>query len=142
MDKATVSKAITGAIAAMAAFALIDWANVQTALERMPKLIQALSTGFPLGFGTWLLTLGMAMGLWGLCYLHPGVCKWRPHSCADAAAVVGGLVLGVIQQSLWGSGASVEMGRAMLLSFFAGLLAMWLSRLVWSLFATPKEPTP
>jgi hypothetical protein len=140
MDKATVGKALTAAIAAMAAFAVIDWSNVQSAVERMPALFQALSTGFPLGFWTFLLTLGMAMGLWGAIFIHPGVCKWRPHSCADAAAVLGGLILGVIQQSLAGSGGSVEMGRAILLSLFAGLLAMWLSRLAWSLFAPPKGP--
>lgn len=120
----------------------LQWNSFFEALAGFPALVQAWSSGLPFGFWSFLLALGIGMGAWGFVYMHHAVCVMRPHSCADSTAVATGLAVEIAQQAVVGESSPGAMLTALWLGLLAGLLAMYLARLVWSLFAPPRDPPP
>lgn len=114
-----------------------NWKEFFAGLAGLPAMVQSLSSGMPFGFWSCMLSWALGCGMWSLLYLHPEVCKTKPHNCADLAAVATGIGVNLAQYVADGHGAS---SSAWLLGLLAGLSAMLCSRIVWSLFATPKEP--
>lgn len=115
----------------------LNWQDFFAGLSGLPAMVRALSEGMPYGFWSTLLAFALACGIWGAIFIHPSVCKFRPHTCADTAAVVTGLGVNIVQYWTGGHGAP---SSAWLLGLLAGLGAMYSSRLLWSFFAPPKEP--
>lgn len=119
----------------------LQWDSFFKALSGFPALVQAWSAGLPFGFWSFLLALGIGMGVWGFVYMHPSVCVLRPHSCADSMAVGSGLAVELAQQAAMGAARPGALLTALWLGLLAGLLAMYLARLLWSLFAPPRDPS-
>jgi hypothetical protein len=134
------SKATGLSLAAFIALVVgLQWDSFFKALAGFPALVQAWSAGLPFGFWSFLLAVAIGMGVWGFLYLHSSMCSSRPHSCADTAAVVTGLAVDLAQQVVSGNVTPGAMLNALWLGLFAGLLAMYLARLLWSLFSSPKD---
>lgn len=135
------SKATGLSLAAFIALLVgLEWDAFFKALAQFPALVQAWSSGLPFQFWSFLLAVGVGIGMWGFLYLHPAVCKTRPHSCADSASVAVGVAVVLAQQIAGGHVTPGAMLTCLWLGLFAGLLSMYLARLLWSFFASPKEP--
>lgn len=134
------SKATGLSLAAFIALVVgLQWDSFFKALAGFPALVQAWSAGLPFGLWSFLLALAIGMGVWAAIFLHPSVCSRRPHSCADSAAVGTGLAVELTQQAVGGNATPGAILNALWLGLLAGLLAMYLARLAWSFFSTPKD---
>lgn len=133
------SKATGLSLAAFIALIVgLQWDSFFKALAGFPALVQAWSSGLPFQFWSFLLAVAVGMGVWGFLYLHASLCTIKPHSCADSAAVATGLAVILLQQLVAGPRTPGTVLTALWLGLFAGLLAMYLARLLWSFFAAPK----
>lgn len=141
MDKTRVAT-VTAAISVMAAILALDWSNVLRVLGELPNIIGGLTRSMPFGVKSVLLSVAIGSAAWSAIFLHPSICKYRPHTCADLTAVGVGLAVNVVQQLLTDP-TPRQIAWSILLGLFAGMVAMLSSRVVWSLFATPKDqPKP
>lgn len=120
----------------------LQWDAFFKALAGFPALLQAWSSGLPFGAWSFLLALAIAMGVWGWVFMHPPTlrCFTKPHSCADSLTVGVGLAVMLSQQFAGGERGAGVILTTMWLGILAGLLAMYLARLLWSVFAPTKEP--
>lgn len=137
MDKARAATVMAG-VSLLAAVLALDWSNVLKVLAELPVIVKGYTGALPFGFGSFLLSVGIGGGIWSAVFLHPSVCKYRPHTCADLSAVSAGLLANIVQQWIT-EPTPRQMAWAILLGLFAGLVAMLASRLVWSWGAPPKE---
>lgn len=136
MDKSRLAT-ITAVVALIGTAIGWDWATFLKGMALLPDTVRAFTAGLPFGFLSFMLSLGIGCGIWAAIYTHPSICKTKPHSCADMTAVGAGMAVNLIQQVVTAT-TPRELVMAMLLGLFAGLLAMFLSRLAWSFFAKPK----
>lgn len=141
---ATKLATITAACATLAAiFGL--WDKLKPILAELPGIIDGWTRAQLFGFGSFLLSIGIGIGVWWALWLHKEVCRWRPHSCSDLWSLVAGWGIYVAQQALEG-GTPRQMAYAVIMGFFAGLVAFLVARMAWHFLAPvkldPKEAQP
>lgn len=135
MDKtklATIT-AVCGVLAA--AFGL--WDKLKPILAELPGIIDGWTRAQLFGFGSFLLSVGIGIGIWWFLWARKEICRGRPHSCSDLWSVFAGWAIYVAQQALAG-GTSRQMAYAVIMGLFAGLVAFLLSRIAWHFIAPPK----
>jgi hypothetical protein len=118
------------------------WPALSKMLGELPGLVQTLTGGQLFGIGSFFIAWLFGFCIWWALWHYEAVCRGRPHLCSDVWSVVVGWLAYMVQQVL-AAGTPKQMAYAFLIMGpLAGLLAFLASRVVWAVWAPPKEPKP
>lgn len=112
------------------------------ALAGVPALLQAWSAGLPLGVGSFMLSLLLALLVWAAFMRKFQNSPRAPHVSADTVSVAVAIAVCLAQQWIGAPGQRGGILNAICLGAASGLIAPYIGRAIRAAFRKKPEPQP